>query len=98
MAEKTTIEMPGTLGRALDDVDRRLAAGNLDLTLDFAPCTFISVEGIEWLEEILLRADSLSSKVSLVNVPPSIYKVFKIARIAPILNACGSAAPTGPVC
>jgi|SRR5271156_4163279 anti-anti-sigma regulatory factor len=80
----------GQLTRAVDEIDRVLASGVPDLTIDFSTCTFISVEGLEWLEELLLRAESLKTKVSLINVPPSIYKVFKVAHIASISRACGS--------
>jgi anti-anti-sigma regulatory factor len=80
----------GQLNRAVDDIDRVLASAVPELTIDFSTCTFISVEGLEWLEELLMRAESLKTKVSLVNVPPSIYKVFKVAHIASISRACGS--------
>jgi hypothetical protein len=98
MKTQTVFEMPGELMRAIDEVDRALAAGNVDLKLDFVDCKFISVEGLEWLEELLLRASSHSSGVEFVNVIPSIYKVFKIARIDSVLKACGGTSPSGPVC
>jgi anti-anti-sigma regulatory factor len=80
----------GQLTRAVDEIDRVLASGVPVLSIDFSTCTFISVEGLEWLEELLMRAESLKTKVSLVNVPPSIYKVFKVAHIASISRACGA--------
>jgi hypothetical protein len=96
---QTVFQMPAKLSRALDEVDRLLAPGNLDLVLDFMGCDFITVEGLEWLEELLLRADSLSSQVRLDHVPPAIYKVFKVSRIDDVLRACaGGAKPAGPVC
>jgi anti-anti-sigma regulatory factor len=82
----------------IDDVDRLLASGNTDMVLDFAVCDFISVEGLEWLEELMLRAASQSASVRFVNINPSVYKVFKIARIDPVLKACGGTAPSGPAC
>jgi hypothetical protein len=98
MKTQALFKMPPTLSRAIDEVDRMLATGNLDLVLDFSGCDFITVEGLEWLEELLLRADSLSSKVELDHVPPTIYKVFKVARIDQVLKACGSRPVSGPVC
>jgi hypothetical protein len=80
----------GQLNRSLDDVDKTLASGVSDLALDFSTCTFVSVEGLEWLEELLLRADSLKANVTFQNVPPTIYKVFKVAHIDSIARACGS--------
>lgn len=98
MKTQAVFRMPATLSRAIDEVDRMLASGNLDLMLDFEGCKFITVEGLEWLEEVLLRASSLSSQVKLENVEPSIYKVFKVARIDHVLKACGGAPFMGPVC
>lgn len=98
MRTKSTFQIPEQLTRSIDDVDRALATGEVDLTLDFANCTFLSVEGLEWLEELLLRASSHSAQVGLVNVVPSIYKVFKIARIDAVLKACGATTVSGPVC
>jgi hypothetical protein len=90
--------IPEQLSRPIDEVDHMLAGGNIDLKLDFKGCTFITVEGLEWLEELLLRASSLSSTIELVNVAPTIYKCFKVARIDSVLKACGGTSVTGPVC
>lgn len=90
--------LPPSLARQVDEVDLTLANGNVDLVLDFAGCDFISVDGLEWLEELLMRAESLNSKINLRNVKPAVYKVFKVARIDSVLKSCGSAAPSGPVC
>lgn len=98
MKTQSVFILPAELSRSIDEVDRLLAAGNLDLVLDFAGCAFVTVDGLEWLEELLLRASSLSSQVRLKNVPPSLYKVFKVARIDAVLKACGGQAVAGPVC
>lgn len=98
MRTQAVFPIPTKLARSIDEVDRMLASGNLDLSLDFADCTFITVDGLEWLEELLMRASSLSAKVRLDNVAPSLYKVFKVARLDIILKACGGSAPSGPVC
>lgn len=95
---QATFTMPPSLNKRVDEVDLTLANGTVDVVLDFSTCQFLSVDGLEWLEELLLRAQSLSSEVILKNVKPSIYKVFKVARIDSVLKACGSAAPSGPVC
>jgi hypothetical protein len=98
MKTQMDYKIPETLARAIDEVDRMLAAGNADLTLDFAGCKFVTVEGLEWLEELLLRAGSLNAAVRFDNVAPSTYKMFKVARIDNILRACGATAVKGPVC
>ncbi len=89
----------GALERGIDSADRVVASGTHDLTLDFTGCSFISVDGLEWLEELLLRADSSQAKVRFTNVPPTIYKVFKVAHIDSLMRACGGPGPqTGPTC
>jgi hypothetical protein len=90
--------IPAVLNRQVNEVDLTLANGNVVLLLDFAQCNFITVDGLEWLEEVLLRAGSLNARVSLKNVKPSVYKVFKVCRIDLVMKACGAAAPAGPVC
>lgn len=95
---QAVFKMPDQLSTSIDEVDRLLAGGNLKLNLDFSECSFITVDGLEWLEELVLRASSLSAEVELTNVIPSIYKVFKVARIDSVLKACGGTAPSGPVC
>ncbi len=94
-----TVKIQGWLDKGPDDVDRLLATGKTDIILDFSLCPFITVDGLEWLEELLLRAASMERSVRLVHIPPTIYKVFKVSRIDCILKACGApAATSGPVC
>ena len=88
--EVLAIDAP--LERGIDHIDRTLATG-VNLTLDFTGCKFISVDGLEWLEELLLRSDSLGSKVVFTNLVPSVYKVFKVAHIDSLLRACGAPSP-----
>lgn len=98
MRTEEIYKINGALARSIDEVDRLLALGNIDLTLDFGDCTFISVDGFEWLEELLLRAKSLAAGVSFVNVRPEQYKAFKVAHIDSLLEACGALARSGPAC
>jgi anti-anti-sigma regulatory factor len=92
------IPINGALERGIDQIDRTLATG-ANLTLDFTGCNFISVDGLEWLEELMLRSDSLGSTVQLINFRPPVYKVFKVARIERLLKACGAPSMTmGPSC
>ena len=95
---KANFVMPPNLSRQIHEVDFTLANGSVDLMLDFGQCNFISVEGLEWLEELLLRADSRGVAVNFKNVKPTVYKVFKVSRLDSVLKACGGAAPSGPVC
>lgn len=95
---QATFMMPPSLNRQVDEVDLTLANGQVDLLLDFGGCNFISVDGLEWLEELLMRAQSLGANVNLKSVKPSVYKVFKVAKIDSVLKACGGASASGPVC
>lgn len=95
--EAVSFRLPGPLVKGVDEVDKLLAEGNGDLKLDFADCTFISVEGLEWLEEMLLRAQSRGVVITFSNVTPSVYKVFKVAHIDSVMSACGLPI-SGPVC
>jgi anti-anti-sigma regulatory factor len=91
MNEKSKIcKVSGELKGSVDEIDKLLASGTVDLTIDFSGCRFISVEGLEWLEELLLRATSLQAKVSFVNMQPPVYKVFKVAHVDSILQATGA--------
>ena len=63
MKTQTTFKISEKLTRSLDEVDRTLASGNLDLQLDFSACTFISVEGLEWLEELLQGNETLTAQL-----------------------------------
>ncbi len=92
------IKLTGTLKGAIDEVDHKLAAGAKKIVLDFQHVTFVSVEGLEWLEELLLRAQSSNCEISFVSIPTTIYKVFKVAHIEIIYAACGSLPISGPVC
>ena len=93
------VKITGSLDKAKDDVDRLVASSNSDIILDFSDCTFVSVEGLEWLEELAIRLDSKNVKVRFENIPPAIYKVFKVSHIDCVLKACGAPSSIqGPVC
>lgn len=93
------VRVVGPLDRSVEEADRLLAADQTDILLDFSDCTFITVDGLEWLEELLLRAESKNHSVSFDSVPPTVYKVFKVSHINPILKACGAPSlANGPVC
>jgi anti-anti-sigma regulatory factor len=96
VSETNTIRIYGELNRPVDEVEKLLASGTVSVALDFSTCTFMTVEGLEWLEELLLRADSQQAKVTFINIPPSIYKVFKVSHIDSINRACGSPNPVKP--
>lgn len=93
------VRIMGSLDRGKVDVDKLIAQSKNEIVLDFATCTYISVEGLEWLEELVIRAASSKLEVRFENIPPTIYKVFKVAHIDGILKACGApSSRLGPVC
>ena len=83
-------KIEGVLDSDIAAVQKLLASGRINLTLDFSHCTFLSVAGLEWLEEMLFRAESTGSVVTFVNLNPTLYKVLKVAHIDSLLKACGS--------
>ncbi len=90
--QNKTCKITGSLIGNQPDIDKLISAGNDNLTIDFSECTFISVPGLEWLKETLSRASANGVNISYTAIPPVLYKVFKVARIDSILNACGSPA------
>jgi anti-anti-sigma regulatory factor len=97
MSELKTIKLDATVDRAVEDVDQVIASG-VAVAVSFREVTFVSVAGLEWLEELLLRSQSQGVSVRFVDVPPTIYKVFKVAHIGSLLEACGAVAALGPAC
>lgn len=59
-----------------------------EITLDFSKITFISVYFLERLEQFVFRAQDLGVTLKIINVQPSIYKVFQIAKSKGILQTC----------
>ncbi len=98
MKHTETVKIKVALLRGVDEVDRLLAAGSGNLELDFTEVNFISVEGLEWLEELQLRAQSQGATVTFINLQPEQYKVFKVAHIDSLLKACGAPMRSGPSC
>ena len=87
---KKTCKITGSLNGPQIEIDRLIASGNEDLIIDFGECNFISVPGLEWLRDMLAKAAVAEINVSFVSIPPTLYKVFKVARVESVLNACGS--------
>ena len=100
MKESITCKIVGDLSKNDETVEKHIAAGHKELLVDFSGCTFISVAGLEWLESMLLKAASGQVKVTFIELPPTLYKIFKVARIESILSACGSPAASrnAPAC
>jgi hypothetical protein len=92
MQTQQRFAMPRDLAKAIDEVDRALAADNNGVVLDFSACEFISVDGLEWLEELLLRSESYNAPVNFVNVPPNFTKYSKW----PKSTACSRLAAAPP--
>jgi len=90
MSQPEKVRIVGALEKGLDHIDLLLASGKNDLELDFGACTFISVDGLEWLEELLLRSQSHNASIRFVNLQPPQYKVMKVAHIDSLMRACGA--------
>jgi hypothetical protein len=98
MSQTRTFNLPPHLNGGIDEVDRWLATGEKAVILDFSLVRQVSVEALEWMEELMLRAGSASAEVRFENVPPVVYKVFKVAHISSLLTACRASSLAGPVC
>ena len=99
IAKLEPVKITGSLDKAREEVDILTASSESDIVLDFSACTFISVEGLEWLEELSIRLESKNVKIRFENIPPSIYKVFKVSHMDCVLKACGAPSSTlGPTC
>lgn len=98
MKESQVCKLPAQLERAVNEIDQLLASGAKALALDFQDVTFITVDGLEWLEELLMHAQSQAAQLKFVNVQPEQYKLFKVAHIPGLLEACGAAPISGPAC
>ncbi|MBI2996114.1 MAG: hypothetical protein HYY52_05345 [Candidatus Melainabacteria bacterium] len=59
-----------------------------EISLNFEKINFISVYFLERLENFVNKAKSLDVKIQIINVHPSVYKVFQVSRIKDILNTC----------
>ncbi len=59
-----------------------------EIFLDFKKISFISVYLLERLTQFVTRAKDLNVKVKIVNLSPTIYKVFQVARVKNILEVC----------
>ena len=72
----------------IDFIFSSLEKGLLDRSetiLNFMDVTFISVYFLERLEQFIERAKDLTVQVRLINLKPSIYKVFQVAKSKDIL-------------
>ncbi len=56
------------------------------IIMDLKDVTFINVYFLEQLEKLVEKAKKLNIELKIVNVKPSIYKVFHIAKDKDILS------------
>ena len=90
-----------TSNEAVDTIFNSLEKELLDqseITLNFQSVSFISVYFLERLEQFIQKskidnpakgeARQGRHKLTITNVPPSIYKVFQVARSKTILEIC----------
>ena len=57
-----------------------------EMSLNLEKVTFISVYFLERLENFVKKAKDLNVEVKIVNVLPSVYKVFQVGRSREILE------------
>ena len=79
------------LNKEIDNAFNYLEKQALDQTeiiLDFNDLSFISVYFLESLESFIKKIKGLNLGIKIINMQPSIYKVFQVARIKNILEVC----------
>lgn len=89
--EKNLLEGEIDSKEKVDNIFNALESQLLDsneLNVDFEDVSFISVYFLERLENFTQGARKLAVKIRLINVQPSIYKVFQVARVKNILESC----------
>ena len=75
------------IGQLFSQFEKELI-NNKDICLDFKDVNFISVPFLERLEKLVLRAKDLDARIKIVNLTPSIYKVFQVAKVKDVLQVC----------
>ncbi|QQR59853.1 MAG: hypothetical protein IPG59_10330 [Candidatus Melainabacteria bacterium] len=94
-----TIKVPAIFNGEIPGAKKFAAESQSPIMINFAECTFITVDGLEWLEEFVISVEVTGKHCRFENMIPSIYKVFKVARIDCLLRSCGAPAiPEGAVC
>lgn len=94
-----TIKVPAYFNGEINGAKKFANETQSPILINFAECTFISVDGLEWLEEFVAGVELSGKHCRFENMAPSIYKVFKVARIDCLLRSCGAPViPEGAVC
>lgn len=94
-----TLKVPAYFDSEIQGAQKFMEESNSPLIINFAECTFITVDGLEWLENYVTQVEAQKKTCRFENMKPSIYKVFKVARIDCLLRSCGSPRfPDGAVC
>jgi anti-anti-sigma regulatory factor len=68
---------------ALQEAGEKLESANGELVLDFASVRRIGPDAIRAMEELARCADDKTVKIVLSSVNVNVYKVLKLARLAP---------------
>ncbi len=94
-----TVKVPAIFNGEIQGAKKLAAETESPVLINFAECTFITVDGLEWLEEFVTSVEASGKHCRFQNMTPSIYKVFKVARIDCLLRSCGAPAiAEGAVC
>jgi len=94
-----TIKVPVIFNGEIQGAKKFASESQSPILINFAECTFITVDGLEWLEEFVTSVEASGKHCRFENMIPSIYKVFKVARIDCLLRSCGAPViPEGAVC
>ena len=67
--------------QALQEAEKKLAAGEDEVALDFSAVHRIDASGLRALEEFVSRADEKGVKVKLSGVSVRVYKVLRLMKL-----------------
>lgn len=78
------VEIDGNrVAQALHEAGEKLDSAGGDIYLDFSAVRRVDPSALQAMEELAAVADVKSVKVVLRGVNVDVYKVFKLARLAP---------------
>ena len=59
-----------------------------EFAIDFNGVNFVSVYFLERITQFVTRAKDLNVNIKIINLSPSIYKVFQVAKVQSLIDVC----------
>lgn len=81
------INLHNVVDSLFNELDKKLLDYK-EIALDLSSIGFVSVYFLERIVQFVTRAKDLNANIKIINLSPSIYKVFHVARVQPLLDVC----------